>query len=526
MSSTFTQKLAVLAEPGNRHLLRDIRRGIEKESLRMDGEGRLAQTPHPEAFGSPLTHPSITTDFSEALLEFITPVSTSIADTLNELDDIHRFVSQNLDGEALWNASMPCRLGSDDGAIPVAQYGSSHSATMKTRYRLGLGHRYGRKMQTIAGIHYNFSLPESLWDVLHRSEVAQHGRNGSADKDYVTENYFALIRNFRRYSWLLVYAFGAAPAVSSCFVNGQAHSLEALGDYTLYARHATSLRMGDLGYQSNAQKNLHICYNHLDYYVDTLCRAITTSHSDYEDFPADEQLSTGLLQIENEFYSPIRPKRVTASGEIPLGALRRGGVEYIEVRCLDVNPLLPVGISAQQIRFIDAFLLYCLCAESPFCDDDANADITENLLDVVNRGREPGLTLRHLGQSRNLVEWGEDILDGVEQLAALLDEAHGGGDYMESCAAQRAKLRNSALTPSAQILEQIAETDGSFFHFALRQSQQHDAAFRERVLSPAQHAHYVALKQESKAAQAAAESQQEESFDDYLARFYRQYSEL
>lgn len=526
MSSTFEQKLAVLAEPANRHLLRDIRRGIEKESLRMDSEGRLAQTPHPDAFGSPLAHPSITTDFSEALLEFITPVSTSIGDTLAELDEIHRFVSHHLDGEALWNASMPCRLGDSDEAIPVAQYGSSHSATMKTRYRLGLGHRYGRKMQTIAGIHYNFSLPEALWQELHRFDVAHSGHSGGLDKDYVTENYFALIRNFRRYSWLLVYAFGAAPAVSSCFVNGQPHKLEKLGDITLYGPYATSLRMGDLGYQSNAQKDLHICYNHLDYYVDTLCRAITTSHSDYEGFPADEQLSSGLLQIENEFYSPIRPKRVTASGEIPLGALRRGGVEYIEVRCLDVNPLLPVGISAQQIRFIDAFLLYCLIADSPFCDDDANADITNNLLEVVNRGREPGLRLSHQGEERVLAEWGEQIIDGIELAAALLDKAHGCNDYSESCAAQRAKLRNPELTPSAQILEQINNRDGSFFHFALRQSQLHDEAFRQRTLSPAEHARYESMRQASREAQYEAESQQDESFDDYLARFYGQYSEL
>lgn len=522
MATRFEQRLAFLAEPAQHSLLRAIRRGIEKESLRMDSDGLLARSPHPPAFGSPLCHPSITTDFSEALLEFITPVSESIDDTLGELDSIHRFASASLGEELLWNASMPCRLPAAD-QIPVAQYGSSHSATMKSRYRLGLGHRYGRKMQTIAGIHYNFSLPPALWDALSQLQ----GSGAAASKDFVTDSYFALIRNFRRYSWLLVYLFGAAPAVSKCFVNGQPHNLKEWGEHTLYAPYATSLRMGDLGYQSNAQKNLNICYNHLDFYIDTLRNAITTAHSDYERFPADQQLSSGLLQIENEFYSPIRPKRVTESGEIPLGALRRGGVEYIEVRCLDVNPLLPMGIDAQQIRFIDAFLLFCLCQDSPQCDDEANAAITDNLHKVVNEGRRPGLTLvDDSGQERSLSDWGEALIDGIEALAEQLDSAHGDSAYRESCASQRAKLRKPSLTPSARILDDIQQRDGSFFHFALRQSQEHATRFRSQPLSPAQLSRFTELQLDSLAEQQAIEADNAGSFEDYLARFYRQYAEL
>ena len=522
MATRFEQRLAFLAEPAQHSLLRAIRRGVEKESLRMDGDGLLSRSAHPEAFGSPLCHPSITTDFSEALLEFITPVSESIEETLAELDSIHRFASGSLGDEMLWNASMPCRLPASDD-IPVAQYGSSHSATMKTRYRLGLGHRYGRKMQTIAGIHYNFSLPPALWDALFQLQ----GGEGKADKDFITDSYFALIRNFRRYSWLLIYLFGAAPAVSKCFVNGQSHNLQEWGEHTLYAPYATSLRMGDLGYQSNAQKNLDICYNHLDFYIDTLRNAITTSHADYERIPASEQLSSGLLQIENEFYSPIRPKRVTDSGEIPLGALRRGGVEYIEVRCLDVNPLLPLGIDAQQVRFIDAFLLFCLCQNSDLCDDDANAAITDNLLKVVNEGRKPGLTLTgEAGEQCLLVEWGESLLDDIEALAGQLDRAHGETHYRESCAAQRAKLRNPALTPSARILDEIQQRDGSFFHFALRQSQEHAERFKQSPLLPSDVSRFAGLKVESQAQQSEIEAENSGSFEDYLARFYQQYKAL
>jgi len=521
LSSKLDQRLAFLGEAPQQALLTRLCRGIEKESLRMDGEGILAQTPHPAAFGSSMSHPSITTDFSEALLEFITPVSTSIGATLGELEAIHRFAYAELQGESLWNASMPCRLSEQDDEIPVAQYGSSHPATMKTRYRLGLGHRYGRKMQTIAGIHYNFSLPPALWQALHDFEG-----NGHSQQDYVTERYFSLIRNFRRWCWLLVYLFGAAPAVSRCFLNGRPHSLEDFDSHTLYLPYATSLRMGDLGYQSDAQKNLNICYNRLDNYIETLRGAITTSHPDYERFPADEQLSTGLLQIENEFYSPIRPKRVTASGEIPLGALRRGGVEYIEVRCLDVNPLLPMGIDAQQIRFLDSFLLYCLIEDSPECDDADNLAVIDNLLDVVNRGREPGLTLRHNGDSLTLSQWADRLLDGISAVAEQLDAAHGGHDYRAACNAQRDKVRDPALTPSAQILSAMKRDQQSFFAFAMDQSQQHAEQLRQRPLDAAENQRFASMREQSLVELREAEAQSTGTFDDYLARFYKQYDDL
>lgn len=518
---TLAQNLAFLAEAPQQILLTQLRRGIEKESLRSDAQGRLALSPHPAAFGAAMTHPSITTDFSEALLEFITPVSTSIADTLDELDALHRFAYAHLGDELLWNASMPCILGPRDEGIPVAQYGNSNPAIMKTRYRLGLGHRYGRKMQTIAGIHYNFSLPPALWQAFYQRDTPSLSFD-----DYVTERYFGLIRNFRRYSWLLVYLFGAAPAVSSCFLTGRQHSLQPLRDTTLYQPKATSLRMGDLGYQSDAQKGLNICYNRLDNYIHTLRQAIVTPHPQYAQFPADEQLSDGLLQIENEFYSPIRPKRVTASGEIPLGALQRSGVEYIEVRCLDVNPLLPLGIDAQQIRFLDAFLLFCLCDTSPLCDDEVNAATIDNMLKVVDRGREPGLMLADRNGDRPLSDWAEALLADISSLAALLDGAHGGEHYTTSCAEQQAKVADPERTPSAQITRQLEEGGLSYHAFAMQQSHSHAQAFRQAALNTEQQQHFARLKEQSILAQEALEADEEESFADYLQRFYAQYQAL
>ncbi|HEY6131092.1 MAG TPA: glutamate--cysteine ligase, partial [Halioglobus sp.] len=337
MSSHLQKQLQALAQPETRGVLTSINRGIERECLRVTAEGKLAQTPHPIGLGSALTHDSITTDYSEALLEFITPVSTSIEECLQQLEDIHGFVYQQLGDEILWSASMPC-IVAGDASIPVAQYGSSNVGRMKTVYRYGLGHRYGRLMQAIAGIHYNFSMPESYWDLAWQ----QDGRPGQKT-DYITTRYLGLIRNFRRYSWLLIYLFGASPAVCASFLRGRDnHGLQPFDPEaaSLFLPYGTALRMGGLGYNSDAQKHLNICYNSLDNYVQTLSSAIMQSHPPYRDIPSGldgnyQQLNDGLLQIENEFYSPIRPKRVVDAGEAPLCALVRAGIEYIEVRCVD-----------------------------------------------------------------------------------------------------------------------------------------------------------------------------------------------
>ena len=191
MSEQLKQRLSQLTESSSIGCLADIGHGIEKESLRINPQGHIPQTPHPAGLGSPLTHPSLTTDFSEALLEFITPVFQSPDESLAYLANLHAFTFRHMDREELiWTSSMPCVLD-DDSQIPLAEYGSSNVGKLKTLYRMGLSHRYGRAMQTIAGIHYNFSLPDELWSAL-----------GVHDQEQRTHAYFGLIRNFRRWSWL------------------------------------------------------------------------------------------------------------------------------------------------------------------------------------------------------------------------------------------------------------------------------------------------------------------------------------
>jgi glutamate--cysteine ligase len=525
LSEVIQQRLGRLSRPDTLPLLRQLRRGIEKESLRIDASGHLAKTPHAAVLGAALTHPLITTDYSEALLEFITPVTTKVETSLEQLEAIHRFVYGALPDEMLWTTSMPGVLGRDED-IPVARYGSSNVGRMKTIYRIGLGHRYGRKMQAIAGIHYNFSLPEALWPLLFEMDPHSAELPGR-----ITEAYFGVIRNFRRYAWLLIYLFGASPAVCKSFLDGRQHKLEQLDDYTLYLPYATSLRMGDLGYQSNAQENLRICYNRLESYVDTLKNAILNPHPDYERLGVKvdgeyRQLSAGLLQIENEFYSPIRPKRVAKRGETALTALASNGCEYIEVRCLDLNPFLPVGIDVELMRFVDAFLLFCLCSDSPACDDDGRAELIANNKIVVNEGRRPGAMLQRDGEPIELRQWADELLGQIEQTARLLDSAHDTEAHGASVAQQRRKVADPELTPSARVLRELRDGGISFSQFALNKSAEHAAAFRDDPLPEKLQAEFVEMAERSLQAQTEIEAQDRRSFDDYLQHYFDQYRAL
>ncbi|MGL6161728.1 glutamate--cysteine ligase [Microbulbifer sp.] len=517
--------LAALAQPQSLQLLKGIRRGIEKESLRVTPDGDLAQTPHPASLGSALTHDCITTDFSEALLEFITPPVATPEEALQILDRIHRYTYSQIGDERLWVNSMPARIGADPD-IPVARYGGSHSGTMKTIYRLGLGLRYGRAMQTIAGIHYNFSLPDDFWSWLHEREGSDEPLG-----DFKTRRYFDLIRNFRRNYWLLIYLFGAAPAVCGGFVDGREHGLEPFDSegHSLYAPHATSLRMGDLGYNSEAQQTLIVCYNDLCSYLSTLCAAISRPYAPYHELGVKDaggqyqQLSTGLLQIENEFYSPIRPKNPAKMGETALSALANRGVEYIEVRCLDLNPFSPLGIDAQQMRFLDCFLLHCLLGDSPKTDNADYRAVQENQNRIVYRGRDPELQLIHNGGEQKLSVWAGRLLDEMAPLADLFDGAWGDDDYRRSLEIQRAKVTGETATPAAHMLAEMETRGQSFFQWAADKAEQHRQYFIERPLDEASQQHFAQLAGESLQKQRQVEAGDRGTFEDFLGQYYAQY---
>jgi glutamate--cysteine ligase len=442
--------------------LAGMRRGVEREGLRVNAAGRLARTPHPAGLGSPLTHSRITTDYSESQLELITGVHATPEACVDELERIHRHVYHVLatepgrDGdELLWAGSMPCGLPPDEN-IPIGSYGSSHIARAKSVYRMGLGHRYGRRMQTISGIHYNWSMP-----------------------GLGNEQHFALIRNFRRHSFLLLTLFGASPAVCECFVAGRTHDLEPLEPGTFHRPHATSLRMGRLGYQSDAQANLAVSFNSLEGYAASLHQALTEPYPPYEALGVMNlggeynQLATTLLQIENEFYGTIRPKRVIRPGERPLHALRERGVEYVEVRCMDLDPFDPVGINAATMRFLDVFLLHCLLADSPPDTPEEIAALGRNQDRTAGHGRRPGLKLERGHREVTLVEWAEEILDQCAPIAAVLDQRDGGQAHARALADARAALAAPHTLPSARVLAAMkGDFASSHARFTLAQSRE------------------------------------------------------
>ncbi|MRT59971.1 glutamate--cysteine ligase [Pseudomonas sp. CAH-1] len=516
LSELLNRRLSLLG--ANLPLLKQCLHGIERECLRVTDEGRLAQTPHPDALGSALTNEQITTDYSESLLEFITPALADPAKVLESLEQTHRFVYSKLGDEYLWSPSMPCTLPAEED-IPIAEYGSSNIGKLKHVYRKGLALRYGRTMQCIAGIHYNFSLPEALWPLLRAAEGSSE-----PDRDYQSSAYIALIRNFRRYSWLLMYLFGASPALDKGFMRGRPHQLEELDAETLYLPYATSLRMSDLGYQSNAQAGLTPCYNNLASYTDSLRKAVGTPYPPYVEVGTHVdgewvQLNTNILQIENEYYSNIRPKRVTYTGERPIQALTSRGVQYVEVRCLDINPFLPVGIDLTEARFLDAFLLFCALEESPQLGNAECGQCTSNFLAVVKEGRRPGLELQRNGQPVSLKVWASELIERIRQLAELLDQAEDTDAHSKALDAQQAKVDDASLTPSAQVLARMTEHDESFVQFSLRQSRIHAETFREQPLSQEQQQTYETLARESLARQAELEQEEVGDFDLFVGAY-------
>ena len=486
---------------------RGMRRGIEKESLRAHPDGALATTPHPAALGSPLTHAHITTDFSESQLELITGAHPSVDAMLKELTFIHQVVDRALtrDGrdEILWCASMPCQLPPDD-EIPLGRYGSSNVGRAKTVYRMGLAHRYGRRMQTISGIHYNWSLP-----------------NVSNDQ------YFALVRNFRRNAWLLFYLFGASPAVCESFVKGNPnHRLQRLSGDTLHLPYATSLRMGRLGYQSDAQSSLSVSYNSLADYGASLYGALTTPYPAYEKIGLRDgsgeyrQLATSLLQIENEFYGKIRPKRRILPGERPLHALRERGVEYVEVRLMDLDPFSPIGITAQTCRFLDVFLLDCLLAESPPDSPAEIKSINRNQERVAARGREPGLKLSRNGAEVPLKEWGRELLAQCAPAAAKLDALLGSAAYRDAVQAAFSALEEPDSVPSARVLHAMQRNHGgSYVRFVLAESLLHRASLLATPLPPDIEDEFANLARASSAKQRQIEAQDRVDFETYRRQY-------
>ncbi len=515
----FERRLAGLINSGERGVLRGGRKGVEKESLRVSPDGEIVQSRHPRDLGAPLTNEHITTDFSESLIELVTPPFLESWELLQYLCDIHQFVYRHLGDELLWATSMPSAV-KGDASIPLAQFGKSNVGRMKNIYRHGLGMRYGRIMQAISGVHFNYSFSDALWEVL-----AHVNQSKDAGQDYISEQYFGVLRNYRRYGWLILYLFGTSPAVSKSFFAGRETELPSLDRDTFYEPYGTSLRMSDIGYRNKNQATVSVSVNSLSEYVRDLSRAVSTPYPPYEKLGVQvdgvyRQLNANVLQIENEYYSYIRPKRVTRSGERPTKALQRAGVQYVEVRALDVSAFDPVGVNQNKLRFLEAFLGMLLLRESDPIGRGEQEALDANHLKVARRGREPGLTLNREGRTYPMKDWARELLDSMQGVCEILDHGEPTRPYIAALDQQRTKLDDADRTPSARLLTEMRQTGETFFELAQRMSKLHKDYFlglyppNERRL-----AEFAAQAEESHEAQARIEATDKVDFATYLADY-------
>lgn len=520
MYSRIKDRLNKLAQTKQSSALCGGLKGLEKESLRVNVEGKIAQTPHPIGLGAALTNPYITTDYSEALMEFITPPFSDVKDVITFMETLHTYTYQYLGDELLWGSSMPCVVDGEK-SIPIAQYGNSNIGRMKYVYRVGLWHRYGRSMQAIAGIHFNYSLPESFWPIYQTLEC-----DSQTKQAFKSQSYLDMTRNLHRYGWLVIYLFGASPAICKSFLTGKEHSFAEFDNGTLYEPYGTSLRMSDIGYKNDSQSNIDISYNNLDEYVEKLTEATNSPFPAYESIGIKDgndnykQLNANILQIENEYYSNVRPKQIAHSGERPSTALKERGIRYVELRSVDLGSFNPSGTSEEQLYFLEAFMIFCMLADSPSLSAAEKKCVDKNLTLAASHGRTDDLLLHRCQDRISLKNWGIEICEQMEALCETLDADDKQKPYSSSLTVQMAKFNDVSLTPSAQILQTMEVEELPFFKFALKKSLEHQKYFNQLSLSRKQQDFLDQASSKSLRDLQQIEESDTLSFDEYLKAYF------
>jgi glutamate--cysteine ligase len=285
--------------------------------------------------------------------------------------------------------------------------------------------------------------------------------------------------------------------------------------------------MSDLGYHNKKQKELGLCFNSLEAYVMGIERAIRTTDEDFERIGLKKdgqylQLNSHILQIENEYYGQIRPKRVSLNeASRPIQSLEKYGVEYVELRVMDINPFNPVGISLEQIRFIDVFLLYCLLKESPLCSFEQTREDKLNWEKVAMKGREKGLFLKSSGKEIGLLQWGLHIHSELKEVARLLDDSYGFNEYSNSVENFKKALLNSDLTYSGKLLNVLKNQGQSFFQFSRKQAGIFKDVITNKPLKLKNRKKFEDIAKESLVAQKQLEISETISFEEYLKNYFR-----
>ncbi|MDO4680229.1 MAG: bifunctional glutamate--cysteine ligase GshA/glutathione synthetase GshB [Aerococcus sp.] len=294
--------------------------GIEREDHRITETGSLALTPHPKTVDGSKTNPYIKRDFAESQLELVTPVCNNIEELMQWLEAIHTVTLRSLPtAERMWPDSMPPQIASDD-SIQVAQFEDNPEAIS---YRKHLVTTYGKRLQMISGIHFNWGLDPALIQALY-GEL----QPGMSEVDFQSELYLEIARKFLRWQWLIIYLFGATPiADASFYPEGADH----------FTHPVRSIRNSRFGYHN--APDVVISYQSLNDYVDTL----------------EENVNAGRLAAEKELYSTVRLR-----GAEHARTLLECGIQYLEFRLFDIQSDQFTGISARDVLFLKYFALYLL----------------------------------------------------------------------------------------------------------------------------------------------------------------------
>ena len=463
------EELYSMFEKNEANLLLQGKWGLEREAQRVTQKGNLALTPHPKSLGDKQTNPEITTDFSESQLELITPPLSMIEDVYQYLERLCEKVSFYIRDERMWPLSMPPRLPKED-EIPIATFGDDAEGKMLYQYRQGLASRYGKKMQMISGIHYNFSFGDQLVAFLH-----QMWGNDRQLNEFRDEVYFAVARNFLRYRWLLIYLLGASPSYDKTYASVVQKELNRVQQCCpeCYQNeeecYVTSYRLSRYGYSNTEQGNASIRYNSKEEYVRGIRRMLTRKSHRFANI--ENQLNDRILQKDSEFYSAIRLKQVTKAKETQIDAIEKRGVEYAEVRILDIDPYEKTGIGIAQLRFLQVFMLFCLMEKSPLIGRREMKRITNNHHLVALKGRKPGLRLyRSLFGKAEILTLGEDVFIKLKKIAALLDRELFTDNYSVSIRNEEQKLFDKNRLPSARIAMEMREHKENFVEFGMRKT--------------------------------------------------------
>ncbi len=503
--NTLRRQIDLLAKQNNINLLNQYKTGIEREGLRVTRDGALSQSVHPPALGSALTHPNISLDFSEQQLEFVTKPYDTSSGALQALEELMVFVTHNIEPEIIWNLSMPPRI-TDEQQIQIARFGSSNTGRFKELYRIGLAQRYGRIMQTISGIHFNFSFSSEFINMLFSQQSA------TADlQQFQNDFYLGLTRNFTRNFYILLYLFGASPTADISYApESQIHGLEK-DEHTIWGKYATSVRMSPIGYINRSRCTASVSLNSLEEYIKDLKRALNTPCPDFADISPDGQLNKNIFQIENEYYAVIRAKQDNLTSGRPLAALEQHGINYVEVRGLDISPYDALGMGEEQAQVLRMFLLYCALTESPPFTETETAEINFTQDQIALLGRDPGFAF---AEGVTIAQKAAPVLEDMKYIAAAI----GDQEIQKYIVQQQQKLEDPQCTPSARFYD-FCKEQGSFFEAAKKVSETQAAYWANQPQPAAVKLEFEKNAEASLAAQASLEKEQQGSFEAFLEEF-------